>query len=79
MEAQQAISVARLKRKIGRRIEVLVDRVDGKLAIARSAADAPEIDGVVMIRDAAQLTPGTRHRVIIEASDEYDLHARLAS
>lgn len=79
MEAQQAISVARLRRQIGRRIEVLVDRLDGKLAIARSAADAPEIDGVVVIRDAAQLTPGTRHRVIIEASDEYDLHARLAS
>ena len=54
MEAQQAISVARLKRKIGRRIEVLVDRLDGKLAIARSAAEAPEIDGVVVIRDAAQ-------------------------
>ena len=50
----------------------------GKYLVARGEADAPDIDGLVYIRDGAQLLPGTRHRIIVEASDEYDLHARLA-
>jgi ribosomal protein S12 methylthiotransferase len=79
MEVQQAISTARLRRKVGQTLEVLVDRVEGKQALARSAADAPDIDGLVYIRDAAKLRPGIRHKVLIEDSDEYDLHGRLAN
>ena len=79
MEVQQVISTARLKRKLGQTLEVLVDRVEGSQALARSAADAPDIDGLVYIRSAAKLLPGTRHKVIIEGSDEYDLHGRLAT
>ncbi len=79
MEVQQGISTARLKRKIGQTLEVLVDRVEGTHALARSAADAPDIDGLVYIRNAAKLLPGTRQRVLIEDSDEYDLHGRLAT
>src|SRR4030095_13367541 len=46
MQTQARISAERLRRKIGKTIDVLVDAVDGDTAIARSSADAPEIDGV---------------------------------
>jgi len=78
--AQQAdISRARLARKVGRRMEALVDAVDdaADVAIARSCADAPEIDGVVHIIGGGTLTPGMRLNVEITGSDDYDLEARV--
>ena len=76
MAHQQAISAQRLQAKIGREIEVLVDEVDEEGAVARSWADAPEIDGSVFI-DAPQLQPGDKVRVRIVDADEYDLCAEL--
>ena len=75
MQAQQAISAARLKRKIGRTLTVLVDRANDEGAIGRSAADAPEIDGQVHIRNPGRLKVGEFARVRIERADAYDLHA----
>ncbi len=75
MQAQQAISRGRLAAKVGRAIEVLVDSVEGNQAIARSHADAPEIDGVVHVRQARGLVPGALLTVRVERADEYDLHA----
>src|SRR5690348_11587714 len=49
MEVQAEISAMRLERKIGSRITVIVDAVDADGAVARSKADAPEIDGIVRI------------------------------
>jgi len=49
MLLQEEISEQRLKRKIGMTMKVLVDEVGKEGAIARSSADAPEIDGVVYI------------------------------
>jgi ribosomal protein S12 methylthiotransferase len=57
--------------------EVLVDAVDGKIAIGRSKADAPEIDGVVQIEDAGHLQAGERVDVVIGGSDDYDLYGHL--
>jgi ribosomal protein S12 methylthiotransferase len=76
MAHQQAISAARLQRKIGTEIEVLVDEVDGDGAVARSWADAPEIDGSVFI-DSTTVQPGDKVRVRITDADEYDLWAEL--
>ena len=76
MAHQQAISAQRLQAKIGREIEVLVDEVDEEGAVARSWADAPEIDGSVFI-DAPQLQPGDKVHVRIVDADEYDLWAEL--
>jgi ribosomal protein S12 methylthiotransferase len=75
MELQAAISATKLEAKVGTVQEVLVDAIDGELAIARSKADAPEIDGLVQIQDgaAAGLQPGDFARVRIMGSDEYDL------
>ena len=58
---------------------VLVDEVDdtADVALARSSADAPEIDGVVHITGGGVLTPGMRLSVEITGSDDYDLEARL--
>jgi ribosomal protein S12 methylthiotransferase len=73
MELQSEISAERLQRKLGAAIDVLVDSVDEDGAIGRSSADAPEIDGVVHIRDGQTLSPGEIVRVRVEAADQYDL------
>ena len=77
MELAAEISAARLAEKIGRKMQVLVDRMEGDLAIARSASDAPEIDGTVRIRGAKRLATGSLAEVQITASGAYDLEARL--
>ena len=75
MELQADISADRLAAKVGRTMTVLVDEVTPEGAIARSAADAPEIDGVVHIADAAGLKVGEFTEVEITGSDEHDLYA----
>ena len=56
---------------------MLVDYADEDGAVARSTADAPEIDGIVRINDGHHLEPGTFVDVDIDGSDDYDLSARL--
>ncbi|MGY3264665.1 30S ribosomal protein S12 methylthiotransferase RimO [Lysobacter sp. HA35] len=75
MERQAEISAARLEAKVGTVQKCLVDMVDGELAIARSKADAPEIDGVVQIQNGGELglKPGQFVDVEIMGSDEHDL------
>jgi ribosomal protein S12 methylthiotransferase len=73
MDVQADISAAKLKRRIGREMTVLVDEVGSGRAVARSYADAPEIDGVVHIAQGRGLQPGDRVRVRITRSDDYDL------
>jgi ribosomal protein S12 methylthiotransferase len=78
MAVQSVISAKRLQRKIGKTLRVLVDEIDGDTAIARSTADAPDIDGKVFIRDGGGLTAGMWADVVVENADEYDLHGSLA-
>jgi ribosomal protein S12 methylthiotransferase len=78
MLLQEEISKQRLKRKIGKIITVLVDEVDEEGAVARSSADAPEIDGVVYIANGSHLNPGDFVEVKITDSDTHDLWAELA-
>ncbi|WP_323846127.1 30S ribosomal protein S12 methylthiotransferase RimO [Microbulbifer magnicolonia] len=75
MAHQQQISAARLQRKIGSEIEVLIDEVDEEGAIGRSWADAPEIDGAVYLNGETSLQPGDKLRVRVTHADEYDLWA----
>ena len=77
MEKAGAISATRLKRHVGSRMRVLVDANDGDTAVARSSADAPEIDGVVRIAGARSLAAGDWADVKIVSADAYDLAARL--
>ena len=78
MAVQAEISAAKLQHKIGRTITVLVDEAGADGAVARSAADAPEIDGTVLIAEGQKLKPGQFVDVVVEAASEHDLHARLA-
>ena len=78
MQVQAEISAAKLQRKIGRTLTVLVDEAGEGGAVARSSADAPEIDGLVHIADGQGLKPGQFVQVTVEGADEHDLHARLA-
>jgi ribosomal protein S12 methylthiotransferase len=79
MEVQAAISREKLAVKVGRTLDVLVDELQGSRAIARSAADAPEIDGVVRIAKAKGLRPGDIVRVKVTGSDEHVLYGSLPS
>ena len=79
MAVQEKISRRRLKRKVGKALKVLVDAVDKDGALARSAADAPEIDGLVIITDGKKLKPGDWATVKIERADAHDLWGRLAA
>ncbi len=79
MERQAGISEARLASKVGTVQQCIVDAIDGDLAIARSMADAPEIDGLVQIQDGreAGLEPGEFVNVMIMGSDEHDLYGEV--
>ncbi len=77
MATQAAISAARLQGKVGTTLQALVDHVDADGAIARTAADAPEIDGILRIADGSKLKPGQFVDVRIDAADEHDLAGRL--
>jgi ribosomal protein S12 methylthiotransferase len=81
MELQAEISTEKLERKIGSVQKVLIDAIDGELAIGRSMADAPEIDGLVQIQDGAEhgLKPGQFVDVRIMGSDEHDLFGLVAA
>jgi ribosomal protein S12 methylthiotransferase len=73
MATQQAISANILRNWIGREIDVLVDEVDDEGAVGRSYADAPEIDGAVILEGETGLLPGDMARVRVTGSDAYDL------
>jgi len=77
MQLQEKISARRLRRKVGRVLDVLVDRAAPGGATARSAADAPEIDGVVHVRGAGEFAPGDVLRVKVVKSDAHDLWAKV--
>ena len=71
MRAQEAVSARKLRAKVGRTLQVLVDAP----GVGRSAADAPEIDGTVRFRGGKA---GEFRNVVIERASAHDLHGRLA-
>ena len=75
MELQEDISAELMAAKIGREIEVLVDEVDEEGAMARSKADAPEIDGLVYLDGVFDVEPGDFLTVRVVDTDAHDLYA----
>lgn len=76
MELQEDISADLLAAKIDKEITVLVDAADEEGAIARSSADAPEIDGGVVYLDGGlDVEPGDFVKVRVVDSDAHDLYA----
>jgi ribosomal protein S12 methylthiotransferase len=78
MLLQQEISEKLLKRKIGKKLTVLIDEVDEQGVIARSSADAPEIDGVVFISGGRELNVGDFVEATVTDSDAHDIWAEIA-
>lgn len=78
MRVQAQISAKRLKNKIGRTLSVLVDAIDGSRAIARGHADAPEIDGRVIVSGARSARAGDLIEVRVTRAGAHDLWARAA-
>ena len=74
METQQAISAKKLKKKVGAREPVIIDKVENGSAVGRTRGDAPEIDGVVHVSAHRPLKVGEIATVKIERADAYDLY-----
>ena len=77
MAHQAEISAARLQRRVGKIETVLIDEVVEEGAVARSKADAPEIDGQIFIDGATHLKQGDFVKVKLEEADDYDLWGHL--
>jgi ribosomal protein S12 methylthiotransferase len=86
MEHQRTISESRMAKKVGKTIDVLIDDAELEdeetgeaVAVGRSAADAPEIDGNVFVSGAGveTLKAGEIAKVTIEAAEDYDLRGRI--
>ncbi|MCB1926470.1 MAG: 30S ribosomal protein S12 methylthiotransferase RimO [Rhodocyclaceae bacterium] len=75
MEFQEDISTQRLEARIGRRYTILIDEVDDDGAYGRSAGEAPEIDGMVIVPDADGIEVGQLVEVGITDCDVHDLYA----
>jgi ribosomal protein S12 methylthiotransferase len=79
MQKQAVISAAKLKAKVGRTLEVLIDEVSPQGAVGRSWADAPEIDGKVYLEGKLKPLPGQRVQAKVTRADTHDLYAKLVS
>lgn len=79
MEKAQAISEAKLAAKVGKVLEVIVDDIDeDRIATCRTWADAPEIDGNLVIDDGTEgLSVGDIVKVEVDEAGEYDLWGQL--
>src|SRR5581483_8725757 len=87
MEHQRLISERRMAKKVGKTIDVLIDEAGledeetgAAVAIGRSAADAPEIDGAVYVSGAGveKVKAGEIVAVKVEAAEDYDLRGALS-
>jgi ribosomal protein S12 methylthiotransferase len=78
MQVQEEISARRLARKVGSVQRVLIDEVGPTVSMGRTAADAPEIDGVVYVKTGRRkLAPGDFVEAKITSAEEHDLHGSL--
>jgi ribosomal protein S12 methylthiotransferase len=76
MNLQAQISAEKLRKRIGQRMSVIVDGCTEDYIVARSQADAPDIDGVVYVDDDIEAESGEFINVEVTDADEHDLYAR---
>ena len=74
MQRQQKVSAQQLKKRVGKRLQVIVDESAGTAAKGRTKYDAPEIDGSVYLQSRRPLRVGDIVTVKIDSADAYDLH-----
>lgn len=73
MSRQALISLEKNRNLIGKKYEGLIDYIDADIAVGRLYCHAPEIDGVLIIDDVANLKAGDKVKVLITEAYEYDL------
>ena len=80
MLLQQGISLRANKKRIGQRLEVLVEEYlpEEKVYLARSYGEAPEIDGGIILRSEQPLECGSFYTAAIEDANEYELIGGIA-
>jgi ribosomal protein S12 methylthiotransferase len=83
MAKAEDISIKRLEKKIGKRVQVLIDRVDESGGIGRTIGDAPEIDGLVRVlppgKPSKRYRTGDIIRATVVSSQGHDLVAETCS
>ena len=79
MARQAKISAKKLKARVGKTLEVLIDEVTPEGAVGRSWADAPEIDGRVFVSGLLKPLPGQKVQVKISRADTHDLHGKMVA
>lgn len=78
MELQAKISYSKLEERVGKEYQVLVDYVDEEgHAVGRSEYESPDVDGVITIDNATNLSAGDLVKVKITSHDEHDLCGEL--
>ena len=78
MQVQADVSAERATAQIGKTIDVIIDGPDPDADgwIARSSADAPDVDGVVYVETSTVYAPGAIIPVTVTDADAYDLYAK---
>jgi len=79
METSQRISAAKLQKRVGMEMAVIIDEISEEGAIGRTYADAPEIDGKVYLEGAQELAPGDMVMAYILEASEYDLYGHMVA
>ena len=81
MRVQQAISTDVQQQKVGQRMRVIVDRLEGDYFVGRTEFDSPEVDPEVLIAydEDHPLQVGTFYEVHIDSSDEFDLYGHVVA
>ncbi len=78
MAVQQGISFALNQKKIGQKMPIIIDRIEGDFYVGRSEFDSPEVDNEILVPNVnGELKIGELYDVEIEDAKEYDLYARL--
>lgn len=78
MRVQQRISADIQEQKVGQRMRVIVDRIEGDYYIARTEYDSPEVDPEVLIHlGDKELAIGQFYTVVIDSADDFDLYAHV--
>jgi len=76
MEVQSHISYENNQKKVGQKLKVLIDRIEGDSYIGRTEYDSPEVDNEVIIdKSKAYLRVGDFAEVVIDSAEHYDLYA----
>ncbi len=75
MELQRKISAELNQTKVGKKLKVIIDRMEGEYYIGRTEGDSPEVDNEVLVKSNTSLQMGNFYQVEISGSEEYDLYA----